>query len=351
MISFSYFTHHDNEFQLTFYGFLAQYVDLDYQEGGIGEYQYYDRKRGRWDSSACKEHGDGRCVKMDCHLPNTHFSLLGYFKEPNFGQWMEQLFKHEGVCVWTDEEYTFMQQDRVSWPRYCTASYSTDEDGNTLYFDVQPISGGRIDLGLYTDERCSVDYQGSIDVSDVISYFEANGGNDSSQQGAGDQSTATTLELSEEIDAWNDAFEIFTICQPCKAYNLGYIPSDQYSQDDRDHDDEDDENEGYFSCYDDAGYHNVNQCMKFRTKTDMQGATVRDIVLAAQQGTIQQVKLGDFIYYSKWLDMAERSYLILVLPILILAVGVWMFLRAYKKLKAENSSLNEPLMPADVVGT
>ena len=55
----------------------AAYVDLDYSGGGVNEYQYYDKDSGKWDKSHCT--GD-RCAKMDCHLENTHFSVLGFFK-------------------------------------------------------------------------------------------------------------------------------------------------------------------------------------------------------------------------------------------------------------------------------
>ena len=320
-----------------------QYADLDYQGGGIGEYQFYDRKNGQWVSSSCQEHGDGRCAMMDCHLPNTHFSLLGYFKEPNFGQWMEQLFKHEGVCVWTDDEYQFMQEERVAWPQYCTPSSSTDEDGNALYFDVRPIDNGLIDMGLYTDSRCSVDYLGSITVNEVLETYYS------------DDDDVNPYELSESISMWNAAFEIFTICQPCKAYNLGYIPDNQYNQDNRDHQDEDDENEGYFACDDDAGYHNVNQCMKFKTKTEMRQASIEDVMLAAEQGTTTQLKVGDYTYtghsgggyLTAGNNHAEMCFL--GASILILLTGIWMVWRAYRRSREMNASYQEPLMPSDGV--
>jgi hypothetical protein len=72
----------------------AAYVDLDYAGGGIGEYQFYDRHSQNWDKTSCVAKS-GRCAKMDCHLKETNFQLLGFFKEPNYHEWMEQLFK---VC-------------------------------------------------------------------------------------------------------------------------------------------------------------------------------------------------------------------------------------------------------------
>jgi hypothetical protein len=73
----------------------TQYVDLEYEGGGIGEYSYWDMDRKSWDRTTCDYTGSSRCAKMDCHLDNTHWSLLGFFKHRNYDDWMEQLFKHE----------------------------------------------------------------------------------------------------------------------------------------------------------------------------------------------------------------------------------------------------------------
>lgn len=74
----------------------AAYVDLAYEGGGIGEYQYWDKDKQAWNDNACyygkgggnknNQQNDGeeestgyktRCAKMDCHLPDTSFQLLG----------------------------------------------------------------------------------------------------------------------------------------------------------------------------------------------------------------------------------------------------------------------------------
>jgi hypothetical protein len=46
----------------------AAYVDLDYEGGGIGEYQFFNDESSTWDKSACDAAGGKRCVLMDCHL-------------------------------------------------------------------------------------------------------------------------------------------------------------------------------------------------------------------------------------------------------------------------------------------
>ena len=72
------------------YVLWAAYVDMGYEGGGIGEYMYWNREENKWDDSACyiggggsKDNNNGddgyktRCAKMDCHLEDTHFSVLG----------------------------------------------------------------------------------------------------------------------------------------------------------------------------------------------------------------------------------------------------------------------------------
>jgi len=143
---------------------------------------------------------------MDCHLSDTHFELLGFFKEPNYHEWMEQLFKHQGVCLWTDEEYSFMSQEWYFWPCYCSATGQTDENGNALYYDTKPMPEARIGLGLYTDSRCKYDYTGELDVATVLKNSGSN----------------SVSQLEENLQTWNDAFDVYKVCQPCKAYDLGY---------------------------------------------------------------------------------------------------------------------------------
>lgn len=252
----------------------AAYVDPDYAGGKIGEYQFYDRHEQVWDTSSC--HDGSRCAKMDCHLKSTNWELLGFFKEPNYHEWMEQLFKHQGVCLWTDEEYNFMENDRNLWPCSCTSTGVTDENGDILYYDTKPMAEARIGLGLYTDNRCRYDYTGDMDTSDVLSQAQSNGNND----------YGSIADLEQSLHTWNDAFDVYKVCQPCKAYDLGYNEDAK----DRQGGGGDDDDEP-FTCYDDAGYVDVNQCMKFKTKTEMLAADFRDIMLAHEQGTIVEFEV------------------------------------------------------------
>ena len=289
-----------------------QYVDESYQGGGIGEYHYFDPQSQQWDYSACEAHGNGRCAPMDCHISNTTtWKLMGVFKEASyFGNdaFFEQLFKHEGVCLWNDDDlYDFMSESRKeAWPQGCVStgykgndfyyeSTSSSGGSNYLYIDMKPTWNGNMTYGLYTDQYCKTEYEGlDVDVDKVAKNMG--------------------LLYGNSLNTWNDALEIYKVCQPCRAYNLqnnfdaGY---DGGRRLDGDYSYYDDVNEGYFQCRDDAGYTNVNQCMKFRTHAELEVATWEDLVTATNQGGILQVKVGDTIFGSERMSAEQYEYLIL----------------------------------------
>jgi hypothetical protein len=223
---------------------------------------------------------------MDCHLSDTeNFYLIGFFKEPNFGSFYEQLFKHHGYCLWDDEEYEFMQNMRENWPHCCTSSGLEDEKGNILYFDKKPLPDAEVMLGLYTDDRCSVDYTGKKSVKTVVTYYEANYKAEVDEdEGSRDQKRRQNLDVGSLVtymDEWNKGMATYKQCQPCKAHTIDYAreksSDDQYFQskygsvfyyykrdddyylydDDGGNNQDDyssDDSNGNFLCEDDAGY-------------------------------------------------------------------------------------------------
>lgn len=297
----------------------AAYVDMNYEGGGIGEYQYWDRDSQSWNDTACyyaeggsgdngndnnddADDGKSRCAKMDCHLEDTNFSVLGFFKHRNYDDWMEQLFKHEGMCVWTEEEYAFMKNARKAWPQGCVDSGSTvtiDDASYDLYYNIKPLRNGRIEVGLYTDTECIVDYSVSTDkLEDIVgNLFTENGGSGSGDNGNYDFSSDS---LSDSLDRWHSAFDVWQTCHPCVAYDIENLDGTKYTQYDdyynggRKLGGEYSPEGDIFECYDDAGYTNVNQCMKFSAKTVMKTATFRDLSLARTQATLAQYPLSGF---------------------------------------------------------
>lgn len=245
--------------------------------------------------------------------------------------------------------------DREAWPEKCTSSYAQDENGNLLYFHTKPLPEGRLTIGLYTDSRCSVDYQGSITIESVLSTYYNNADDDGHsncekhEDEDDDRYCASTYDLANYLDMWHDTFDVYHYCQPCKAYNLGYIPGEDFTDDAREYDGDDayNPNEGHFSCYDDADYLNVNQCMKFATKTFMLTASFNDVMLAAQQGTIRNVDVAGTTYgsmRSTFSRAAAAEVFFLIFSILICCGGGYLLHRAVRNAE-RNSSFVEPLVP------
>lgn len=254
---------------------------MDYQGGGIGEYQYYDKTSGQWNDIPCGLVEDGRCAKMDCHEEGSHWTLLGMFKHKSLDDWMEQLFKHEGMCVWSENEYDFMSDAREAWPEGCAQSGKTSSNGQSIYYAVKPIADGKITMGLYTDTRCVEEYvsQGDDDpitVENVVGNVLAEGGSGDNNNEDNDDDYYED-SFAGSLARWDDALDTFRICQPCVAYdvnNWGYNLDDDankgsaYGTYRYGYDDDYRYNYYYgngnaqgsdFDCYDDADYTNVNQ--------------------------------------------------------------------------------------------
>jgi len=310
------------------YVLWAAYVDLDYEGGGIGEYQYWNATDSSWDTTACEYSGSGRCAKMDCHLENTHFSLLGFFKHKSYDDWLEQLFKHEGICIWNDEEYSFMKNAREVWPQGCIDSYTMTNDGAEIYYDIKPVQGGDIEVGLYTDTQCIKEYTSTgsndpITVENILgNFFAENDGSGDGDDGYYDFSSDT---LEESMERWNSAMEQFRVCQPCVSYDIENVDGTKF------YDDDGGNGGDMFECYDDAGYTNVNQCMKFMAKTTMNTATFRDMSLGRYQGTLTATQMNGYNVNKNWRREAFSNvltYFFLCVSLVIFGYGSIYFYKA-----------------------
>lgn len=357
-------------------------MDLKYEGGGIGEYQFYDPSTKSWDTSTCdyvkKANGGSskRCAKMDCHLKNTHWSLLGFFKHKEIDEWMGQLFKHEGVCVWDNDQYSFMKNARNAWPDACTDSGTTTSSGQSIYYDIKPVHGGGITMGLYTDTKCVKEYQSSgkndpISLENVVGNFLVNNANShSGDRNKNEEESSTNYQtLSEAMAAWDSAFSVWMQCQPCVAYdrfNYGYSVNDdnyrgsnyntyRYGYDD-DYAWDNYYSKKYsgsdFDCYDDADYTNVNQCMKFMAKTTMNTATFRDIAVATAQGTLVDQPLAGYYTQSRHYSFIRHSplgtYLFLACGLFTMVYGIVKFHQARRNMartKSDDTAFWNPKEP------
>ncbi|KAL7521005.1 hypothetical protein ACHAWX_005695 [Stephanocyclus meneghinianus] len=343
----------------------AAYVDPRYQGNTIEEYQFYDLKNGTWDDSTCLASGSShRCVRMDCHEPRTQFKLVGVFKETEgMYDFTEQLFKHEGYCIWQGEEddgvYDTMKEWMEKWPTSCKKLTLPDYYGNTLYVAVHPLPEGNMTLEVYTDNKCTV-LSEEVDLeSYILMLYSYYGYNQRGQQVA--------QQYSEAIETWNEKMSIFKICQPCRAYNLFYDDGNEKKEHNHRNralggnanDGEGEEQERY-NCYDDAGYTNVNQCYKFETKTSLEPAAEEDLSLASDQGTILMIKSNGKVYgaggyvspYSASWDFditPEEMMYITFGSIAVIWIALLFFLNRQhrRKCKASSGSLESTLCGDD----
>ena len=222
---------------------------------------------------------------------------MGVYKEAEyFGNdaFFEQLFKHEGYCVWNDEDlYEFMSDSRKSaWPEGCAYTGRTTSDGSYLYLDLKPTLNGNMTYGLYVDSICKTEYTGSAVSVDAVAKNMG-------------------LLYGSYLDQWNDGLEVYKVCQPCKAYNLqvNYSKSGDWGSGRNLEDYYYDPNEGYFRCDDDADYTNVNQCMKFRSHAQLEVASWEDLVIATEQGGMLDVSVGGTVFGTEKMSYEQQKYL------------------------------------------
>uniref|UniRef100_A0A7S3P8Z8 Uncharacterized protein n=1 Tax=Amphora coffeiformis TaxID=265554 RepID=A0A7S3P8Z8_9STRA len=325
----------------------AAYVDEDYAGLGQGEYMYYDSETERWNDSACELVGSDRCVKMDCHLPNTHFKLLGYYKQYGVNEFFEQLFAHQGSCTWSQNQYYFMENNRQTWPEECTQSAVKDENGAYVYYDIVPLSGGRMTIGLYSDAQCSVTYTGSLTIEEAIQAKEE--GNDDGNTGQ----YRKDFGSDDWFDRWNGALDQYKTCQPCLVSTLSNSARRRKLEEDAgDANGEDGGEEeaaekdyGQFACQDAAGNQGANQCALFAMNTDVQPATFRDVRLASLQGTITQANAVGIASTprQKW----WRAWGFFTLASIVFLAGLIMFccfVKVKRRTTYASKAANEPLL-------
>jgi hypothetical protein len=160
-----------------------------------------------------------------------------------------------------------MQSYYKAWPEGCIATKYKSVAGQKLYLSLKPAYGGYMALSLYTDEICKTEY----DRGDASAKLKMAASDNGYLYGA-------TLE------SWNKNMNPFKYCQPCISYNMNNNGEYYYGNQNAYY--------GNYGCKDANGDVSVNQCMKFRYKTDMQAATIKDLELAEQQGGILQINVG-----------------------------------------------------------
>jgi len=265
----------------------AAYYDPNYASNQIGEYSLYDWTTQEWDNSTCS--GISNCTKMNCHdTSSSNWELVGVYKSSlgfDNDSFYEQLFKHQGYCLWTtSSEYSFMQNMRQNMGETCqqvsTSSYSS------AYIGIKPTAGGNITQAVYWDSQCHTE-RTSASVDDYV--FRDCG------------------SVDETFDKWNTLMEAYKTCQSCRAYSRTSNTDSSYQQRHlvEYYDGKGNEEKNGFNCYDDANYRNCNQCYKFDTHAGMTEASSSDLQLASS--TILGISVNG-VYYGSQTTTESDSY-------------------------------------------
>ena len=296
------------------YALWAAYVDEGYEGNGMNEYQHYDLKSKKYDTSSCGS-SNSRCVRMDCHESSSsnnsnNFKLLGLYKDLQVNTFIENIINYQGDCIWNDNEYEFMKNtvnnnnngnsnnnnddtsSTVYWPPTKCTAYRVDDndddndndDGSSLslyvYYNAVPMKNGNLGVGLFEDNLCTVPFNNSdnddddnkdddvttttaITVEDIFTASSSSSSSSSSSQ-----------SFTEQLQTWNSAMDAFKVCQPCIAYDTRILPNNSGTDDDNDDDDD------TFTCRNNLNSDEpINQCQLFVEESDtMEIATYRDIL-------------------------------------------------------------------------
>ena len=226
------------------------------------------------------------------------------------------------------------------WPEECT---EVVYNSTYLYLDVKPMPEGRMDIGLYTDQLCTTEYNGKFSVEEVLDYYQSYYKNDGENNDESSYSSdETTYSLKEKIDIWNDYLETFKYCHPCKAYDLSQTSPNYEDQE------EGDDNRGLFRCEDDADYVNVNQCMKFRTKADSEAVSFTDVMAGFEQGTLTSIHAGGQTYGN--VMGGKKRIALHVFGWIVFLLGSCMLYRATVNSTRQIASIMSPDAQAPLIG-
>ena len=249
-----------------------------------------------------------------------------------------------------------MENSRETWPQGCTQSAVTDNNGSAVYYDVKPLSHGRMTIGLYHDAQCSVTYSGSLTVQEAIQVDDENDYY-TNQGGSGPE-----LGSTEFFDKWNAALDDYRVCQPCLISSLSNtarrrhrrrLDEEQDAEDGQEADDaveeeeqeeeEQQDDDGLFTCQDANGDKGANQCALFAMNTDVRPATFRDVRMATLQGSIVRSNLlgATSSRPQKW----WRVWGFFTIAAIIFGIGILMFCCFVKvKRRVFHGNANEPLL-------
>jgi hypothetical protein len=250
---------------------------------------------------------------------------LGYFRQDSPVEFLTLIAKYQGSCSFTDGEANAVA-DGLEWlPQQCTQTQLSD--GTDIYFDLKPLQNGGIDVALYTNAKCSMEYSGTETAQSVLTTYYG-----------------YDVALEENMKNINSALDAFKACTPCRTFDLSYTPpaeTDDGAQQAAEA--VNDVNNLNFVCTDDAGNAGVNQCAMIAQNSDISSATTSEIRLASQQGTISRLYASAEGKESWW-----EAWGFFFMSLLVFLMGLICFCSIAVKRKRVSTALsnnrNEPLL-------
>lgn len=255
---------------------------------------------------------------------------LGYFMEDAPATFLQLLAQHQGSCTWSETTANALE-DASEWlPQECTQTeivvHNVQGSATYVRFDLKPMARGGIDIGLYTDNKCSQEYMGSeVTVEDVL---KSHYGYD--------------IEYSTTIEYVNEALDAFKVCTPCRTFDLSYDSAQNQNaeQEEEEGNEEDggDPNNDNFVCQDNAGYKGINQCKVFAQNSKT--ASFRYVSAASQQGTILKTYASVDTSETWW-----QAWGFFMISLIVFVLGMVCFcLNAVKRKRVSSSDKNQPLL-------
>lgn len=182
--------------------------------------------------------GDNPVGTLDCHDPDTSWKLLGVYRQ-EFYQFIEQISKH----VWAIDDYEYVTA--LAGLAYmtdgdCWETGSQDNNGNSIYAGVNPTSGGKFEMALYTDGGyCLTPNEdvGSFDDFGFTSNMQLESGDGDDGYNNGDSDLYEWWQAAQEasLTNLNEVYQTFRYCYSCvdyPTYQDGYFIGDTGTDDD-----------------------------------------------------------------------------------------------------------------------
>lgn len=253
----------------------AAYVDPNYQGGGYDEYHY------DLDDGYDPEYDDTHYGKLDCHLDDTEWLLLGVYRQ-EFYQYLEQISKH----LWGADEWEYIVA--LATLEYigddeCEA-VGYDNNAAVLYTAIQPLPLGYFQMGLYNDENCLY----PLDLDELGYTYDDFWAGDRRLEDGGDDDyywwkSAQEYTLADANEVY-DTFKYCTLCLDYPTYQDGELNGD--------------------SGYDDDDL--INQCWKFYSH-DSFTCGAECIRSGHAQGGLTNLKYGQNYFGTGFTDSYYTS--------------------------------------------